>query len=206
MKRIFIVIGTILLAEFAAATSARADLVVYDSLGSPPNGAAASTPYGLFDSFTANANETISSLTLALFNPAPGAAGMMTIGLYADSSPLPGALIATLGTIDEATVGTSIGDYNVSLTADPSLTAGTRYWIGVAAFPVEWAQTSYTSGTGVSGEYWGGSIVAYPNSDPAGPFQMELTATGQAPDMSNPASLLGLFVAGLTIARRKFLS
>ncbi len=175
---------------------------IYDNLPASSSGTDPVRTFGpLYDSFTSPATpETISSLDLALSGP--GGTGTLTIGLYSDSATHPGALIATLGSIADPTITAGVNTYSVSLINNPSLTPGTRYWIGlVDDADSGWAWAIDTSGTGVAGEYFANSNGTFPNS--SGPYQMRLLGSSTVPDAGSASALLGLGVAALAAARRR---
>ncbi|MGO8701083.1 MAG: choice-of-anchor R domain-containing protein [Limisphaerales bacterium] len=204
MKTITVVINSLVLGSLAIATSAHAN-VIYNNLEATSSGADQVLYVGpLFDSFTPTSTETITSLRLALGTAFGPQTGTLEIGLYSTPAnpTLEYPLTSMLGTINESTITSgNIEDYSVSLLANPVVTAGTRYWIGLTtdAGDIIWSWSTDTSGPGVAGEYFafdGGSTVD-PNSE--GPYQMDLTGA-PAPDLANPALLLALFGGGLVTA------
>jgi hypothetical protein len=191
---------------FVAAASVHADNIIYNNLGAASANVDQILASGFqFDSFTAAANETLSSVQLALESfPTTGATGTLNVGLYSLSNIGTPTLLSSLGTINNSAISTGvINDYTVAMTTDPNLVAGTRYWIGVSDFAdsfVSWSFTSSTAGTGVAGEFWAdndGAIMS-PNTI-RGPFQMELTV----PDETQPASMLTLGLAGVAFVAWK---
>jgi hypothetical protein len=206
----------------ASAISAKA-IPIYDSLAAASSGSdTVGSSWGpLYDSFTsASSVQEITGLELALYGPStvgPSVAvpaivgpGTITVNLYSDSSTTPGTLIATLGTISDASISAGINDYTVSLLSNPLLAASTRYWIGLSdtGDSTGWSWTSDLSGTGVSGEYQanyaGGSTVrVFANTAEDGPYQMLLTTAAAVPDAGSTAYLFGLGLAGLVVLRRK---
>jgi hypothetical protein len=200
MKAITILVNALALGSLALATAAPGD-VIYNNLGATLSGADQLLYVGpLYDSFTPTSTETISGLQLALGTVFGPQTGTLVVGLYSSPDNPSADLIATLGTINEATITPdSLNDYTLSLEANPTVTAGNRYWIGLTTISgdIVWPWSSDISGPGVAGGEWaadGGSSV-HPNSF-EGPYQMDLTGS-PAPDMANPAFLLALFGAGL---------
>jgi len=211
----FLVKTLVLTGLVASAISAKA-IPIYNNLAATSDGTVSVGSSGpLYDSFTsASSVQAITGLELALSGPAeivgpelvgpsvsvPGGTGggTITVGLYSDSSTVPGTLIATLATISDA----SINDYTLSLLTDPVLAASTRYWIGLSdtGTSTAWSLSLDLSGTGVSGEYFANQNGVFPNSD--GPYQMTLS-TSPVPDAGSTAYLFGLGVAGLVVLRRK---
>lgn len=108
-------------------------------------------------------------LTLALAGFAvaiSGRAEIITVSLYdnsgtpgggsdIDATTAPGSPITTLGTIDVSTLAPGINNYTVSLLNNPTITAGTRYWIYLSSTgdTSGWAWAADDSGTGVAGEF-----------------------------------------------------
>ncbi len=199
----------LILACFAVASATYAHAtVIYDNIEATSSGVDQVLFRGpLFDSFTPTTSQSISGLELALGRfPGFGDTGILTVSLYSDSSTSPGTVISTLGTIADSTLPINqITNYTVPLLSEPTVTAGTRYWIGLSdtdnAF---WSWSTNMTATGVPGEYWayGGGVVE-PNTN-QGPYQMNLTGTS-VPDVANTAALLALTAAVFTILIRKSL-
>ncbi len=218
----FVVKTLVLTGLVASAISANA-IPIYDNLAATSNGSDPIGSFGpLYDSFTsASSVQAITGLSLALSGPSilpgvsvvPGASltpevappsGTITVGLYSDSSTTPGALIATLATISDSTIGAGINDYTITLLTDPVLAASTRYWIGLSdtGDSTGWSYSLDVSGTGVPGEYFANESGVFPNNSDA-PYQMTVTVGSAVPDGGTTAYLLGLGVAGLLVLRRK---
>jgi hypothetical protein len=200
-RRVFIGVCALLVGASASSTKA---IPIYDNLeagyyGYDSVGAAGPT----YDSFTSSGSiQAITGLQLALYGR--GGAGTITVGLFSDSSTAPGALIATLATIDDTTISAGLNDYTLSLLSDPLLAAGTRYWIGLSdtGTSTEWSWSLDVSGTGVSGEYFANASGVAPNSD--GPYQMTLS-TSVVPEPSAWAMVaMGIctLLGGLRLNRR----
>jgi len=201
VKRISLVIGGLI--AFAASTRAS---VIYNNLGGFTGGSDPLIPgFGpRYDSFTsAGSKQIISRLELKL--EGRGGPGQITVELFSDSGTSPGALIATLGIINAATIsGTDSNGfgktYSLSLFSMPLLAASTRYWIGLSdTGAVAWDFSGDTSGVGVSGEYFANQQGVAPNID--GPYQMRLSVS--IPDSGSTACLLGFGVVVLVVMRRK---
>jgi len=203
----------VLIGLVASAMSARA-VPIYNNLGATSDGSDPIGSFGpLYDSFTSSSSvQAITGLSLALSGvpqvsviaeSSVADGGILTVGLYSDSGTTPGALIATLATISDATIGPGINDYTITLLTDPVLAANTRYWIGLSdtGDSTGWSDSLDLSGPGVSGEYFANENGVFPNSD--GPYQMTVTVGSPVPDAGGTAYLLGLGVAGLVVLRRK---
>jgi hypothetical protein len=153
----------------------------------------------LYDSFTAPSNSSLTGLEMILdaFTPADG--GSITIALYADSSTSAGSLIATLATVNDSALPSTPTIEAITLGSNPSLTAGTRYWIGIStsnASSIEWSYEGKTGGgIGVSGEYWerGTSVAANSPAPSREAYQMQLTtdAGSSAPEPSSALLITG---------------
>lgn len=200
MRTITSLVKSLVLGSVVISTSSRG-VTIYNNLGAPSSGADQLLYVGpLYNSFTPASTETITGLQLALGTAFGAQTGTLIVGLYSSPDDASKYLISTLGTINEATiVPGGIKDYSVSPLASPTVTAGTRYWIGLTTLSgdIVWSWSSDISGLGVAGEEWatdGGSSV-HPNSF-EGPYQMAVTGS-EAPDSANPALLLSLFGAGL---------
>lgn len=129
------------------------------------------------------------------------------MGLFSDSGTSPGALIATLGIINDATIPfgpDGFGDVSLSLSSMPLLAASTRYWIGLSdtGSAAEWSYSGDTSGVGVSGEYFANQLGVAPNI--YGAYQMELSVS--IPDSGSTACLLGFGVVVLVVMRRSLVN
>jgi len=208
MKKIYgtntaCLIKTLIVVGLAFATSAKAQ--IYDNLGATPTSDDPVSLFGpLYDSFTSPGTaQAITSLQLALGGD--NSSGTLTVGLYSDSSTSPGALITTLGTINDTTIGAGFNDYTVSLLSNPVLATSTRYWIGlVDTDDVTWAWSLDTSGPGVSGEFFANQNGVFANSG-NGPYMMDLNVgnVSSVPAAGSTASILGLGFAGLMALRRK---
>jgi hypothetical protein len=204
MKTISIVINTLVLGSLAFATSSPGD-VIYNNLGGNytiGNDTLLSGP--LFDSFTPTSTETLSGLQLVVNSFVAGQSGPIEVGLYGTpANPiLEYPLISDLGTIDVSFPKGGVSEVvTVSPLNNPTVTAGTRYWIGLSSVisgaDVYWAASSDITGPGVGGEYYafngGSSVIANSSGTP---FAMDLTGS-PVPDVSNPALLLALSGAGL---------
>jgi hypothetical protein len=57
--------------------------------------------------------------------------GILAVGLYGDSANTPGALLASIGSINVSTISTTATHYTFDATTPPSVTQGTKYWISV---------------------------------------------------------------------------
>ena len=190
-------IKALFMAALMVATSVGAT-TIYDNLGNPASGTGSVFNSGpLYDSFTTpGAADTLNGLELALSGS--GAAGTLTVGLYS----APGALIATLGTIDETTISSGVHDYVLALSSNPLLAANTRYWIGLSDLGgASWAWSA-GGGVGVAGEFFASRYGTFPNA--YGPFMMKVDYDPRGlPDAGSTASLLGIAVAALAGLRRK---
>jgi hypothetical protein len=210
MKRLWMILACLLL--FCAGTQAG---TVYDSTGQVSVGSDPVQSFGpLYDSFsTGTVSGVLSGLQFILsgsvssvgedFPALDGLGPYTSVGLYADNSTSPGALIATLGTIYDSSLSGSGGLIDLSLVTNPVLAAGTRYWIGLVGFgtSANWYWTDDTSGIGVNGEFFGNASGVFPNN-PDGGYQMQVTV-GAVPEPSSLALSAGAFAALALLIRRR---
>ena len=188
MKRFSTLAGIVI----AAALSVRGDTIVYSNIGAIGTGTDPISSFGpLYDSFsTGSSFGAISSLDLFLGVGTPTDGDTITVGLYADSSTSPGSFLATLGTINDSDLSSTPADISVSLTSNPVLAPGTRYWIQLFTDGSGiWQWSDDISGVGVSGEYFANMNGVFSNSD--SPYQMQVALAGSAPEPSTFAPMLG---------------
>lgn len=182
---------------FASAASLSAGTVLFNNIGEASAGAHGIEFAGpLYDSFLSGATAgPIADLELVLDSGATGSSGSFQVGLYADNSSAPGALIAVLGTIRDNQLTGTPSAYDLLLNADPVLASETLYWIGLTGTTsAEWDYDSDAGGTDVAGEFFSNQIGVFP--DGWGPYQMSVTRTGAiAPEPSS----VGLMVAGFAL-------
>jgi hypothetical protein len=200
-------LSTIVCAAIAAALSVRGGAIVYNNTGAAGTSDDPISSFGpLYDSFSTGSNSgPLSLLDLFVGATDPTDGDVITIALYADSSTTPGSLLASLGTISDSTLSTVPAVIAVSLTSNPVLASGTRYWIGLSSNGTGVFQYSTdTSGTGVSTEFFKNSNGVFPNTD--GAYQMEVALGSSAPE----PSVFALTIAGLgmllAVAYRKKVS
>jgi hypothetical protein len=214
MKRLWMILACLLL--FCAGT--QAGTIVYDSTGQGSEDTDSVQSFGpLYDSFsTGTASGALSGLQLLLSGGGGGGGGdfmaadisfgpYTSVGLYADNSTAPGALIATLGDIGDSSISGPNSLIDLSLVANPVLSAGTRYWIGLVGFGTSttWNYTYDTSGIGVEGEYFANPNGVFDN-DPEGGYQMQVSVGGGAvPEPSTFALTAGAFAALALFVRRR---
>lgn len=203
---------------FAAAISinASADTVIYNNIvGNPPTNAGsavvASSSPTLFDSFTSNIAGTLTDISVVMSGQ--GFDGNFSITLYADSSDSPdtttGTTLATF--LNQNTSGAatlfSCGDGTTcTLSATPTLTLGTRYWIGVTDTPdptglvMSWVQASPGVADGEFNDIGGTVSSNGPNTPP---FLLEVSGTPSGSTAPEPATLISLMagLAGLGFVR-----
>jgi len=198
-----LVLSAAALAGLAMSPAAKADDVLFDNLAAPVKNSA-SVDHPLFDSFSTGAgSETLSGLTLLLDANIPTGSSSVTVQLFANATTgnNPGTALATLASISESSLTTSLADFTVSLSATPLLTANTRYWIGLDSplgSSIQWGFASNDSGTDVSGEFWHSSAGTFSNSGSSPtPFIMEVTGT---PVVTVPGPTVGAGLPGLIAA------
>ena len=184
---------------FVLASIVQAGTIIYDSTLQASDGSDPITAEfnPIFDSFSTGTNSGALTRLQLLLEADPASAGYLTVGLYADSGILPGALITTLGTVNDFAIISNPTLIDVALGANPVLAAGTRYWIGLlgTGSTASWNWTTDTSGIGVNGEYFSHGGLVFPNN-PDGGYQMEVEIGAGVPE---PATfgMAGAMLAGL---------
>ena len=196
----------ILLALGAALVSG--GTILFDSTGGTLDGSSGShlPTYASFS--TGAATGDLTGLEMELSSSSPSDGYSLAVGLYADNATSPGTLITSLGTVADSSLATSPALVTISLTANPSLSANTRYWIGLSVITVNPTFTSWyfedpDSGTGVAGEYYD-TTVLLPNSQNSTALMMQVTESSltSAPEPGSMA-LLGGALGGLALALRR---
>ena len=148
----------------------------YDGVGS---GGLVEGP--LYDSFSTGTGSSflLTSVQL-LVSKSGGSSGTTSIGIYNNdagtSPPSPGSLFATIGTVTDSSLSGTASVWNVSLGSPLSLTASTRYWVGLSTSnnaSMQWWYASSNAGTGVADEYFSNSTGNFANAD-IGPYQMSV--------------------------------
>jgi hypothetical protein len=196
-------------ALLACATPAAAE-VLYDSLTGQPSGGASGfsstaaqanlgfshTPDG--DSFSTFGATTLTEVDLSLEAADPATTGFITVTLAANGAGnTPGATLATLGTVNDASLSTTLSTVALSGLSDP-LAANTRYWIvltpSAATTSTSWSYEAATGGMNVAGEYNYYDGSSSPNAAFT-PYQMKV-------DVPEPASA-ALLLAGLCALPRR---
>lgn len=145
--------------------------------------------------------------TVARVRPRDGG-GSITVGLYADSSTSPGALLASIGTLNAESLTMTLTDYDFPLGTAYPLAANHRYWIGLSTNNgsiAGWAVAQDDSGFRVGDEFWYANGMVHPNTDP--PFQMLVGGSSNISPAPAPSAfllvLVGFAVAGLYWNRHK---
>lgn len=164
--------------------------VLYDNLGFPSVDADGALAHGpLYDSFSTVGSTTLTDISVLIGADNPADGGTFTIGLYSDSSTSPGSLLDSNTFMDSA-LTTSLAVLSESVSY--SLSAGTRYWIGISSSDgsVFWSYDADASGIGVAGEYYDnqGGVSLIGADDNGGGYQMELVA-GAVPEPSSWAMM-----------------
>lgn len=200
MSKSIIIWGGLLLA-----LSLRGDTILYDSTPQASNGYDGIQSFGpLYDSFSTGANSgALSNLELLLNSPAPTDNGSFSVGLYADNGSTPGGLISGLGTVNDSSLTSSNSLIDVALTANPILSPGTTYWIGLTGTTsANWSWTTDTSGVGVSGELFSNKNGTFQNNDYGG-YQMKVEVGTSAVPEPSTLFISALTLAGLVLFRRR---
>jgi hypothetical protein len=192
------------------AAGLRAD-TVYDNVGSTPDGTDAISTYGpLEDSFTTGTSSfSLGGVTVLL--DTTDVTGTVTASLLSDSSGNPGSLIATLGTVSDSALGSTLADYTFNLSTPDTLAASTTYWIQLSSddgSSAAWAWSSDQSAPGVSGQSYANIVGVFPGT--YGPYQMSVNDPPPAGTVPTPEpsvfSLLAIGLGALVFASRRKLS
>jgi hypothetical protein len=183
--------------------------VIYDNTALITSGGDFTAGITLLNSFsTGGASGALSGLELGLTDSTPSDGGTITVALYGDSTSCaglgttdcPGTLITNLATIPDSSLPINATVIPLSLTANPVLSSGTRYWIALNEPDLSsngplWENASSVTGTGVSGEFDGGGNYPYtmtedihPNAPADLPYVMQVTV-GSTASVPEPASL-----------------
>ena len=192
-------IATIAASLCLAASSGIAGSIVFDNTAFALPAGTNVMGASFFDSFsTGAASGPLSGLELVLGDQTPSDGGAITVSLYSDAPGCgpsciagPGSFIANIGTVQDSSLGLAASIVPVSLTSNPTLAAGTRYWIFVTGASLSvtgpyWANASAASGLGVSTEFSGvgnypyttASVLTFDSS--TAPRAMQVTVGGSA--------------------------
>ena len=179
------------------ACSLRADVTLYNSTGQATSGSDPIQSFGpLYDSFSTGVNAGVLSKVQLLLSGDNISPGSIAVGLYGDNSTTPGSLITDLGTVSDSSLTAAVSLFDVALGANPTLSAGTRYWLGLSGTTTgNWAWTTDTSGIGVDGEYFSNMTGVHPNN-PDGGYQMMDVEVSGVPEPST-ISLLAIMLASI---------
>jgi len=190
--------------------------VIYDNLSQSSAGADTVNASGLvhgplFNSFSTptgtGAGFVLTDIQL-LLSAAGVPAGSTSIGIYSNnaaaSPPMPGSLLATIGTVSDSSLSGTASVWSVSLASPLSVAAGTRYWVGLSTNDNAnggWSYATTSNGTGVAGEYLSNSTGTFSNVG-NGPYQMKVSVA--VPEPSLPVmALVGLACGSVAMCRRR---
>jgi len=184
--------------------------VIFDNLLDPSTGSrSVVSPSGEYQSFsTGPGGFVLGDVTVALLKGS-ASAGSFTVGLYADSSTSPGALLDTIGSMNDSALLSGINDYDFPV-APTSLAANTRFWIGLTSSnssTTGWSvESPFTHPSppeiGVSGEFVddNNGVKGVIISDFGAAPQMRLSSAPASTAAPEPASLV-LVICGLASLR-----
>jgi hypothetical protein len=150
------------------ASAASAQTALYGNL--PPNTDPSAYNYlqvssqgPLYSSFLSSSSAVLTDVKVYLTLADSPAGGSVAVGLFGDSTTCstgpahcPGTLIQQIGTVSDSQV-TAAGAYDIPVNPGISLSANTRYWIGMnsSSSEIEWALTGSLAGTGdIANEYY----------------------------------------------------
>lgn len=156
--------------------------ILFNSLSAATEGADSIAQYGpLGQSFSTGASPGALSDVMVKLGVANlrGTGGSITVALFGDAGNRPGQMLATVGTLPDTSLPTSqqYQNFDFPLSQPYTLSANTRYWIGLAtttASEAAWAYTNNTSGVGVATEYLYYNGKVYPSNGDA--YQMQVTS------------------------------
>jgi hypothetical protein len=161
---------------------AKANSTLYNNLNATSSGAFDLTTYAPeADSFsTSGFNVTLTDVKL-LMDRNSSTSGSFTVSLLSNASNTPGAVLATIATVSDSALSTSLTPLDLQLTNPYLLEANTRYWIELTDTNISTASWSFStdiSGPGVVGEYNSDAFALPMNGTTieTSPFQMEVTA------------------------------
>jgi len=211
MKNRFAAVACGLALLLAAAPMVCRAEVVYDNLaqasaGSDGVGTGGLVQGPLYDSFsTGTGSGILLTGVQLLLSKSGGSSGTTSIGIYNNdagtSPPSPGSLFATIGTVTDSSLSGTASVWNVSLGSPLSLTASTRYWVGLSTnnnANTQWWYAASGTGTGVANEFFSNSTGNYANAGDR-PYQMLVTVV---PEPSLYAlALVGLACGGVAVRR-----
>jgi len=216
---------TLSLAVVAFGFVANAAVVLYDNLAGTP----ASSPYiervssfvnpyppprygPLYNSFSTPTYAPWTGGTFSLtevvvdilaLNPSDGATTV--VGLYANNSGQPGALIATIGTLADSGIASTFTDYALYPAPGIILPFDTTYWIGLSsvslADSVQWAMTNYNDfSIGLFNQHYDDATYGVKPGFPL--FEMQVDEDVVAPEPAGCAVLVFAIIA-LAGAKRR---
>ena len=212
MKNTFYSLSSLAIIATSTLVSARADTVtLYDNTSASVAGFDHIRPGvdngPLFQSFlSGSVASTLNSVDLSLANTGSGTSDTVSVALYSDAPTSYGSWIAYIGTITDSSITSAGGLYSVSLTANPTLAANTRYWIGLnetSTGSAVWNGAPDATGTGVAGQYYY-NVGGYQANSTSGnnPYIMKVTATTAVPEPTSTA-LVGLACLGVGVWLRQ---
>jgi hypothetical protein len=187
------VAGTALVSNSASASP------IYDNMAASSNSADNAFPFGpLYDSFTTGGSSFNLNQIDYLVRGNPSDGGTYNLSVYSDNFTTPGGVILNIGNIPDAILSATLNTVSTSF-APFTLTANTRYWIGISsADSINWSWSFDVSGPGVANEFFANGSGVHPNRD--GPYQMALFETPLPAAL--PLFATGLGVMGLLARRR----
>ena len=204
-------LGKMLTVSLVAVCSAFGGPVLFDTTGDASNGNGYLIPTE-YQSFSTGASAfTLQDLKVIVIGN-PDSSHSFGVAIYSDSSSTPGALFTSVGSVSD-TLLPGNGFATIDLSGlSISLSAGTRYWVGLSTTSgggASWALGTPTGGdTGVTGQFYddGGFIHSTGGSSVNEAFLMQLSGTTATGNVPEPASFLlggtGLF-ALLCLRRQK---
>ena len=190
----------------AAAIPAAHATTIYTNLASSQDGADPLFGVGpLAQSFTTDANGGgLMSVELLLTSGSAAFAGTLNVNLLADSSTAPGAVVISLGSIDNASISTVDAEvYSFAPVAGISLSPNTTYWVEIdesTPNAIEWSYSYDLTALGVAGQSASSGEFGVNPASSYGAYQMQVDVPEPVTATVLLSGLLGL--AGLRRRRR----
>jgi hypothetical protein len=136
--------------------------------------------------------------------------GSTSIGIYNSnvgaSPPTPGSLLASIGTVSDASLSGTASVWSVTLGSPLSLAGGTRYSVGLSTSTnanAQWAYASSSAGTGVAGEYLSNNTGTF-STVGNGPYQMKVSVAAVPEPSLTVMALVGLACGCVGIRKRSY--
>lgn len=199
------IVGAVLFSVVLATTAHATP--IYNNLASPSEADDSVQVLGpLADSFSTGGSPfSLESITVLLSGD-PATGGDFTLSLLADSATAPGAVLTTIGTLNDSVLSSLVLNVQFVLGSPFLLAPNTRYWVELSGSTTSasWAWSFDQAALGVAGEFLSTSVTGVlPNVN--GPYQMSVDGALADTAVPEPGTLLllGAGLVGLTRAVRR---